>query len=85
MMNNKVLVNLYVPTLEKKYELFLPANRKIGEICTLIAKGLTEISNGYYQITNFEHLYNRSNGTMYNEALLLKNTNIRNGTELVLM
>ena len=29
-MNNKVLINLYVPILEKKYELFLPANRKIG-------------------------------------------------------
>lgn len=84
-MNNKVLVKLYVPTLEKKYELFLPSNRKIGEICSLIAKGLTEISNGYYQITNFEHLYNRNNGSMYNEALLLKNTNIRNGTELVFM
>ena len=84
-MNNKVLVKLYVPTLEKKYALFLPAYRKIGEICSLIAKRLTEISNGYYQITNFEHLYNRNNGSMYNEALLLKNTNIRNGTELVFM
>ena len=31
-MNNKVLVNLYIPFLEKKYEVFLPANKKIGEI-----------------------------------------------------
>ena len=84
-MNNKVLVNLYVPNLEKKYEVFLPINRTISEICYLIAKGLTEISNNYYNITNCEHLYNRSNGNAYNESLLLKNTDIRNGSELIFM
>lgn len=84
-MNNKVLINLYVPMLEKKYEIFLPVNRKIGEICNLIAKGLVEISNDYYIITNCEHLYNRVNGSIYNEKMLLKNTDIRNGSELVFM
>lgn len=85
MMNNKVLVYLYVPTLEKKYEVFLPVNRKVGEVCSLIAKGLKDISNNYYNITNYEHLYNRINGVMYNETVLLKNTNIRNGSQLVFM
>ena len=84
-MNNKVLVNLYVPALEKKYEVFLPVNRKIGEICSLIAKGLIEVSNNYYNITNCEHLYNRSNGGEYNESKLLKNTDIKNGSQLVFM
>lgn len=84
-MNNKVLVNLYVPMLEKKYEVFLPVNRKIGEICILIAKGLTEVSSNYYNITNYEHLYNRNNGSIYNESKLLKNTDIRNGSELIFM
>ena len=47
-MNNKVLVNLYVPFLEKKYEIFLPANKKIGEIIYLIGKTLPDITGGYY-------------------------------------
>ncbi len=84
-MNNKVLVTIYVPSLEKKYEVFLPINRKIGEICTLIAKCLIEVSNNYYHITNCEHLYNRASGAIYNEENLLKKTDIRNGSELVYM
>ena len=35
-MNNKVLVNIYVPLLEKKYEVFLHANKKSGEIIILV-------------------------------------------------
>ncbi len=84
-MDNKVLVTIIVPLIEKKYEVFLPANKKIGEIVTLLSKGLVEVSNGYYIITNKERLYNRLNGKEYNNNQILKNTDIRHGTWLVLM
>ncbi len=84
-MDNKVLVTIIVPLIEKKYEVFLPANKKIGEIVSLLSKGLVEVSNGYYIITNKEKLYNRLNGKEYNNNQILKNTDIRHGTWLVLM
>lgn len=84
-MDNKVLVTIIVPLIEKKYEVFLPANKKIGEIVTLLSKGLVEVSNGYYIITNKERLYNRMTGKEYNNNQILKNTDIRHGTWLVLM
>lgn len=84
-MDNKVLVTIIVPLIEKKYEVFLPANKKIGEIVTLLSKGLVEVSNGYYIITNKEKLYNRMTGKEYNNNQILKNTDIRHGTWLVLM
>mgnify|MGYP004529735797 CR=1 FL=1 len=84
-MKNKVLVNLYIPFLEKKYEVFLPANRKIGEIIYLIGKVLPDITGGYYQYTNKERLYNRLDGREYQINEMIKNTNIRNGSELILM
>ncbi len=84
-MDNKVLVTIIVPLIEKKYEVFLPANKKIGEIVTLLSKGLVEVSNGYYIITNKERLYNRLNGKEYNNNQILKNTDIRHGTWLVFM
>lgn len=84
-MENKVLINLYIPFLEKKYELFLPANKTIGEIILMLAKSLPEITNGYYEYKGEERLYNRVNGTEYNVNELLKYTNIRNGTELIFM
>lgn len=84
-MDNKVLVTIIVPLIEKKYEVFLPANKKIGEIVSLLSKGLVEVSNGYYIITNKEKLYNRMTGKEYNNNKILKNTDIRHGTWLVLM
>ena len=84
-MDNKVLVTIIVPLIEKKYEVFLPANKKKGEIVSLLSKGLVEVSNGYYIITNKEKLYNRMTGKEYNNNQILKNTDIRHGTWLVLM
>ena len=84
-MNNKVLVNIYVPLLEKKYEVFLPANKKIGEIIILVGKALNEISGGYYQFKNTERLYNRINGREDPINQLLKYTSMRNSTELIFM
>ena len=59
-MEDKILVTLVVPMIEKKYEVFLPANKKIGEIITLLSKGLTDVSNGYYIITNKEIRHNKN-------------------------
>lgn len=84
-MENKVLVTLVVPLIEKKYEVFLPVNKKIGEIVFLLGKGLVDVTNGYYIITNKEKLYNRLSGKEYDNNQVLKNTDIRHGTWLVLM
>lgn len=84
-MEDKILVTLVVPMIEKKYEVFLTANKKIGEIITLLSKGLTDVSNGYYIITNKEKLYNRVTGKEYNNNQILKNTDIIQGSWLVFM
>ncbi len=84
-MNNKILVNLYVPFLEKKYEVFLPIDKKISEIIYLIGNALTDITGGYYIYKQNERIYNRINGKEYNTNEILKYTNIRNGAELVYM
>ena len=76
-MENKVLVTIIVPLIEKKYEVFLPVNKKIGEISSLLAKGLVDVSNGYYIITNKEKFYNRITGKEYNNNVILQKTDIR--------
>ncbi len=78
-MNNKVLVTLYVPLIEKKYELFLPVSRKIGEILVLLSRAISDS----YELRGDERLYNRITGQEYKFEELLKNTNIRNGSQLI--
>ena len=84
-MNNKVLVEILVPEIEEKYTVFLPINKRIGNILVLITRAINDLSNGNYEITDYNALYNRVTGEKYNLNLILRETDIRNGTELVLL
>lgn len=83
MNDNKVLVTLYVPLIEKKYELFLPVSRRIDEVLVLISKALRDITDDSYYFRNDERLYNRITGQEYKFSEIIKNTNIRNGSQLI--
>lgn len=84
-MKNKVLVELYVPTIDEIYNLYLPVNRKIGNIIALLNKSLTEVTNGEFVGNEYTMLYNRNTGEMYDVNVSLRETNIRNGSSIVLL
>lgn len=84
-MKNKVLVELVVPEIESVYNVYLPINKRIGSIITLLNKTVGEFTNGCYIGSEATSLYNRDNGTKYNPNDLLYNTDIRNGTTLILL
>ena len=84
-MKNKVLVEFYVPTIDEIYNLYLPVNRKIGNIIALLNKSLTEVTNGEFVGNEYTMLYNRNTGEMYDVNLSLRETNIRNGSSIVLL
>lgn len=84
-MKNKVLVELYVPTIDEIYNLYLPVNRKIGNIIALLNKSLTEVTNGEFVGNEYTMLYNRNTGEMYDINVSLRETNIRNGSSIVLL
>ena len=84
-MKNKVLVELYVPTIDEIYNLYLPVNRKIGNIIALLNKSLTEVTNGEFVGNEYTMLYNRNTGEMYDVNISLRETNIRNGSSIVLL
>ena len=84
-MKNKVVVELYVRTIDEIYNLYLPVNRKIGNIIALLNKSLTEVTNGEFVGNEYTMLYNRNTGEMYDVNLSLRETNIRNGSSIVLL
>lgn len=84
-MKNKILIELIVPEIEKTYNVYIPINRRIGNIISLLNKSVYELSNGVYQENNKAALYNRDTGTKYNINYLVRATDIRNGTSLVLL
>ena len=44
-MNNKILILVNCPVLEKTYEIFVPVGKKIGTVINLIIKAINELSS----------------------------------------
>ena len=84
-MNRKVLVSVYVPELDVNYDIFIPANKKIGNIILNLVKGINELSEGAYPISNNHALMNSDTCEFYNTDLNLKEAKIFNGTKLILI
>lgn len=84
-MDNKVLVSLTIPEIDKSYDIYLPVNKKIGNIICLLNKAINELSNGVFPISEYNCLYNVETSEIYSLNVLLINTNIRNGSKLVLI
>lgn len=83
--NNKVLVRLIVPEIDKTYDVLLPISRKIGNILYLLNKGLEEQNGNSFKANNHGSLYNRYTGTRYSVNSIIYDTDIRNDTILVMM
>ena len=84
-MENKVLITLYVPYLDQKYDMYIPVNKRIYSIIDLIKMSLFELSEGNFDIKQEYELYNHDNGELYNMNVLVRDTNIKNNTNLMLI
>jgi hypothetical protein len=84
-MDYKVLVILYVPEIEGQYEFYIPVNKHVDEIIEVLNKAVNEISYGVYPIKKELNLVNRRTGEVYDKGYYLRNTTIKNGTQLVLI
>lgn len=84
-MNNKVLVELIVPVLEETYDVFIPINRKVGNVIGLLSKIVSDMSLGYFVVSEKNSLYSGDTGDKYPMDVLVINTDIRNGSKIILM
>ena len=83
-MEYKVLIRLFVPEIEESYEMYIPINKTVGEILPLLGQLISGLSEVFPPERNL-FLYNRYTGVPYSRGLLIRDTDIRNGTELVMI
>ena len=83
-MDFRVYVILEAPILDKKYELLVPIDRRIHELISLLKNDIPELSENYYK-NNEPNLFNKSTGELYDMNLIIKNSNIKTGTRLILI
>ena len=82
---DKVLINLNVPTLERKYNLWIEKDQTIYDTIKLMVKGINELNEGYYVPQKMPLLYNKNTGILYDASLTIREANITNGTEIILI
>ncbi len=84
-MKNKILIELIVPEIDKRYNIYIPINKKIGNVIVLLNKAVKELSDGIYDGTTKTSLYDRITGEKFSINSLVRETNIRNGSKLILI
>ena len=85
MIESKVLVSVNIPILEKKYDIYFPVNRKISNVIKMIKSSLVQLSQESFDVNANYILYNKENGEPYDMNILVRDSNIRNGSKVILL
>lgn len=83
-MEYKVLIKLYIPEVERDFELYIPINKTVYQVLELIMQVIEDLVPGVNLKDKNLNLCNRRSNNLYKKDLVIRNTDIRNGTELVL-
>ena len=81
----KVLVKVYVPMLEKIYDVWIPSHKRIYNVIDLLIKAVNELNDNCYRPDKLPMLYDKLTAEVYDINLSIKDSTIRSGTELVLL
>lgn len=85
MNNNKILLEVYIPSIEKEYDIYVPVNKKIGTVKKLVEDGLLDLTDNVYIINNDTNLYSKDTGIMYDVNTKLIDTDLKNGSRVILI
>ena len=85
MNKNKILIELEIPLVEKKYDLFIPINKKVGTIKKLIENALTDLIGTEYEIREDTNLYSKDTGEIYDVNKTVRDTDLQNGSRVILI
>ena len=83
--NNKILLEVYIPSIEKEYDIFVPVNKKICTIKKMIETGITDLTDDVYSISDDTNLYSKDTGNMYDVNVKLIDTDLKNGSRIILI
>lgn len=84
MKDNKVNVDLIVPSIGEKYNLFIPVNKTIGEVILILNKSINEMTGCFPMVNNLS-LMDVMDNRIFEIDRDIKSLGIKNGTTLALI
>ena len=85
MENNKILVELDIPLIEKTYDFYIPINKTIGTVKKLIEEALVEITEGAYTPRQDTNFFSKETGQVYDINKKVRETDLKNGSRIILI
>lgn len=73
-----------MPELDDSFDCFIPVNEIVWKIKKLILKSISDLTNSNFDLRADYVMVNKDNGRVYNSNEIIINTDIRNGSELIL-
>lgn len=84
-MKNKILVKVYVPSIDEEYEIYIPANESIKKILELIVKSVYELSDSNLNQDVIHYILDPDTSTIYTDNQIIRDTNIKNSKKIILI
>lgn len=84
-MNNKILILVYVPSLEASFEFYIPINKKIGTIKNTLIEFIQKEYGFSIKDTGSVSIIDKETGNVLNEDIFVYDSIIRNGTKILLI
>ena len=84
MKDNKVNVDLIVPSIGERYNIFIPVNKTIGEVIVILNNTINNITGDFPLVNNLSILDVTEN-KIYDINMDVKSAGIKNGTVLALI
>ena len=84
-MNNKALVEIFVPATREKYDVYIPLESRMSEVIKMVSSALSDLSEGKFRADQETILCDADTGIIYNVNMEVAELGIRTGSRLMLI
>ncbi len=84
-MEYQVLVKIYFPIIEENFEVYVPTTKTVSYVARMAQKAIFDNYNKKYNLDGKKIVCNKITGQIYELDKLIIDTDIRNGTKLVII
>ena len=84
-MNDKILILVYVPSIESELDFYIPINKKIGTIKLALINFINSKFGDKIDSDANLVMYNKKTGQIYDDNIFVKDSDLENGVKILLI
>lgn len=84
MKDNKINVDIIVPSIGERYNVFIPVNKTVGEVLLILNNSINELTNAF-ALNNMLCLFDVLDNKIYDNNIEIIKSGMKNGTVLALI